>query len=298
MKSITIATTVLICLLMCYACGNRSSSKDNELEYENADDLGKSLLKVNDKLFSIPPPFQVASLVRRMNLPYNKELLNSTKGLENYSTNLKKALNMGVYGANLGYIQMYEQFPDATLYFAALKQLSKDLGINQYADEKILERIEKNSTNKDSLLHIMSDLYRDIDTYLMNSERNIIGVLILAGGWIESLYLLSNSTNEKDRKQLVQKIGEQKYSLDNLIALLRPYYGTHSDELTRFIQSLIDLAAIYDGVAVKYIYHEPTILSNKKLTLINSTTKLVITDYQLNAIADSISQIRRRLVSE
>ena len=55
-----------------------------------------ALIKLNNRLFSIPSPIQIALFAKQTKLAFNKDLLNSTSKLSSYTTNFKKALNLGV----------------------------------------------------------------------------------------------------------------------------------------------------------------------------------------------------------
>jgi len=177
-----------------------------------------------------------------------------------------------------------------------VRTLAKDLGIVDVFDKETMQRIEKNASNKDSLISIIANINRNADSYLMNNDRNNISVLILAGGWVESLYLMTQYTKNNKSAEINEKIGEQKHPLENLIELLRPYYEKQSEELDRFIESLVDLATIFDGVEIEYVYQKPTVDADKKLTTINSTSKTVINDYQLKTITQNIEKIRLKII--
>jgi hypothetical protein len=255
-----------------------------------------ALIKLNNRLFSIPSPIQIAMLIKQTKAAYDKDLLNSTSKVSNYTTNFKKALNLGVYGANLGYLNLYDQLPEATRYFAVVKQLGKELGITNTFDKETMRRIENNSSNKDSLVYIISTIYRDADAYLLNNERNDVGILILAGGWVESLFLMTQSIQQNRIPEVVDRIGEQKHPLDNLIELLRPYYDKESEEFNKFLESLVELATVFDGIEIKYNYQKPVVDEQNKTTEINSTTETIISDYQLKHITDLIQKIRKSIV--
>jgi hypothetical protein len=255
-----------------------------------------TIVKINNRLFSIPSPFQVAMLVKDLKVPFNKELLNSVQNQSNYSTTFQQALNLGVYGADLSYLNIYEQLPDAAGYFAVIKVLSKELGILSTLDEKTLKRIEENNNNKDSLLYILSTVYRDADAYLFNNNRNEVGLLVLAGGWVESLYIMTQTLKQENNQEIINRIGDQKHPLNNLIELNRPYYGKLSEEFDTFLEELVDLATIFDGVVIEYSYEKPTVDEKNKLTIVNSKSKTIITEYQLQKITEMIEKIRTKIV--
>ncbi len=276
------------------ACGNNDDEQTNNSE--TALLQNPAIVKINNRLFSIPSPFQVAILVKENKLPFNKELLNPVQNQMNYSTTFKQALNLGLYGADLSYLNIYEQLPDAAGYFAVVKVLSKELGILSTLDESTIKRIESNNSNKDSLLYILSTIYRDADAYLFNNNRNEVGLLILAGGWVESLYIMTQTLSKYNNQEIINRIGDQKHPLDNLIELQRPYYGKISDEFDEFLESLVDLASVFDGVVKEYTFEPPTVDVENKITIVNSKSKTIINEYQLQKITELTANIRKKII--
>ncbi len=127
-------------------------------------------------------------------------------------TNFSKALNLGIYGADLGYVIVYDQTQDAIAYLKTTKQVSDDLGLVGVFNEDIINRFTKNIGNKDSLLVLTSDAFRMGDAYLKDNDRMDVSALILAGGWIESLYLATNISKAKPNEDITNRIAEQKLS--------------------------------------------------------------------------------------
>jgi hypothetical protein len=292
-QAIVVISFGLILVSSC-KCNNNDEQTNNQIDssiFKNP-----SIIKVNNRLFSIPSPYQVAMLVKDNNVPFNKDLLNPIQNQGNYSTTYKQALNLGVYGADLSYLNIYEQLPDAAGYFAVIKILSKDLGILSTLDENTLKRIEANNNNKDSLAYILSTVFRDADAYLFNNNRNEIGLLILAGGWVESLYIMTQTLDKNKNQEIINRIGDQKHPLDNLIELLRPYYEKNSDDYDELLRSLVDLAAVFDGVVKEYTYVEPIVDVDKKLTIVNSKSKTIINEFQLKKITELSKDIRSKII--
>ena len=285
-----------LCVGLFNGCGN-GEQNENQIDEQMEDTSmnNSSLIKIDNHLFSIPSPYQVAILIRNMNFDYNKEYLNPYNRSHSYITNFKKALNLGVYGANLGYLTMYEQSSESVQYFSVIKILMQEMNIESTFNKDLFKRIETNIGNKDSMLNLVSHSYRDVDQYLKDNNRNEVGVLILTGGWIESLYLMTNLAAIKSNDELLRRIGEQKYPLDNLIKILSPYYNI-SEEYATIIDGLIDLAYEYDGVDISYTFVPPTVEPDKKLTTINSTSELVMSEQQQKAITEKITEIRKKIV--
>ncbi len=277
-----------------YGCGSTGDSEEDK-PIVVIDSNKTDIINIGGALFSIPSPIQTSILLKKTGANYNKEILNSNKNSANYSTNFKKAVNMGVYGADLGYVTIYEQTQDAIGYLQAVKKMGDDLGVSGAFDAALMKRFEVNLGNKDSLLVLVSSAYRASDAYLKNNERDDVSSLIIAGGWVESLYFSTKiAKKNKGNKDVIQRIAEQKKALDNLIKLLTPYY--QDLEYKEFIDALIDLAYDFDGIEMKYTFVAPTTDAKNKITTINSKSEIVITDDQLNAITEKVDKIRTSII--
>jgi len=258
------------------------------------DSTQTTILNVNGEIFSIPSPIQTAFLIKNSGAAYNKDILNPASKSSQYSTNFSKALNLGIYGADLGYVTIYDQTQDAIGYLNGAKKLADELGVSGAFDAKTLENFQKNLGNKDSMLAMVGVAYRSSDSYLKNNDRSDVSGLVLAGGWIESLYFATNVYKTKPNEDVKHRIAEQKSSLQSLIKLLTPFYS--QPEYTEFIDNLNDLSTVFDGVEFQYKYEKPTTDADKKITTINSKTEVKITPEQIESISQKIKSIRAQVV--
>lgn len=261
----------------------------------NEIDTSTVLLKINNTLFTLPSPYQATFSIKSSTIGYNKSLLNPPDNVSNYTTNFQQAINVGIYGTDLGYLNIYDQIPDVISYFTVIKKLSQELGIHNALQVDLIDKIENNIDNQDSLLYYLTGTYRQFDSYLKSNNRKEIGVLIITGGWIESLYILSHCAVESKDRQLINRLGEQKHPLDNLIEILSPFYYLSKD-FSNLIDELVDLAYEFDGIIYSYTYEKPEINTEKKHTLVKSKSNVIISEYHLKTIANKISLIRNKLI--
>lgn len=281
--------------LITYSCGDDTPANEDDTTQEEVNPKQSQLMEIDGKVFSIPSPIQTATLIKNSGTNYNKEMLNVPSNVTKYSTNFKKAINLGVYGADLGYVTLYEQTQDAISFLTAIKSIGDDLGVSSAFDMELVERFEKNIGNQDSILAMVSDAYKASDRYLKNSQQNDVGGLILAGGWIESLYFATNAAKMTNNKEIIKRIGEQKTTVSNLIKLLTPYYS--KSDYTALVDSLIELDELFSKIEIVYTYVKPTVDAKNKTTTINSTTEVSITPEQLAAITDKVNKIRTELIN-
>ncbi len=281
--------------LVSFGCGNDEDAVVEEETKQEDNSKQSQLLEIDGKVFSIPSPIQTAALIKNSGTNYSKEVLNVPSNVTKYSTNFKKAVNLGVYGADLGYVTLYEQTQDAISFLTAIKSLGDDLGVSSAFDMELVQRFEKNIGNQDSILSLVSDAYKSSDRYLKDSQQNDVGGLILAGGWIESLYFATSAAKMTNNKEIIKRIGEQKTTVNNLIKLLTPYYS--KPDFTAFVDSLIELDELFSKIEINYTYVKPTVDAKNKVTTINSTTDVVITPDQLKAITDKVNKMRAELIN-
>jgi hypothetical protein len=258
------------------------------------DSTQSTILNVNGEIFSIPSPIQTSYLLKGSGAPYSKEILNPANKVPQYSTNFSKGLNLGIYGADLGYVTIYDQTQDALADLNSAKKLADDLGVAGAFDPLTIQRFQKNIGNQDSMLLLVGVAYRSSDSYLKNNDRSDVSGLVLAGGWIESLYFATAVYKTKPNEDIKRRIAEQKSSLESLIKLLTQFYS--QPEYTEFVDNLNDLKTVFDGVEFKYTYQKPSIDPVNKMTVINSKTDVKITPEQIESISKKIKAIRNQIV--
>ncbi len=290
-------TIIVLLFFIAGACVNDKKARDktveNKLEVEL--DTTNKVIKFENTLFSLPSPYELSLLIKDIGAEFNSELLNPSNNYQQYTNLFKKSLNLGVYGADLAYLNIYQQSPSAITYFSVIKLLAQDLDLTAAFTPELLGRIENNIDNKDSLLYIMSNTYRDVDYFLKENQRQREGTLVLAGGWVEGMYFLVNLAQQTKNKELIQRVGENKQPLENLIKILSPYYS-ESKDISNLVDDLIDLAYEFDAIEKKYTYKEPTTKPELRLTQIHSVSEIVIPDDVLTIIGEKIDKIRNKII--
>jgi len=87
-------------------------------------------------------------LMKHAGAKYNTEFLNSVDNASKYTTSKSKALNLGVYSADLSFASMFDQSQATLKYLSVTKKLADDLGILNAIDKSIVTRMEKNINNR------------------------------------------------------------------------------------------------------------------------------------------------------
>lgn len=279
-------------LISCAEEPKRSSNEDDKKAKKEK--KASNLFEIEGKVFSIPSPIQTAFLLKEVGTTYQSSLLNSTDKATSYITTQGKALNLGIYGADLGYATIYDQSQEAISYMAVSKRLTSELGISGLYDKEQLKRFESNIGNQDSLLALVSDAFKSADKYLKNNQQSDLSVLILAGGWVETLHFATNLAKSTDNQAIKNRIGEQKITIKNLINLLLPY--NEGPEVADLVNQLNELKDIYAGITFNYEFKEPETIAEEKLTIIKSVSSVDMSAQQLLDIADKVDSIRNSII--
>jgi hypothetical protein len=247
------------------------------------------------KLFSVPSPIQTALLIKSANLDFNEKLLNSEDKVSTYNEIVSKSLNLGIYGADLGYVTLYDQNAKALNYLNAVEALSNDLGMGGAFDADFLTRFEKNSNNEDSMLVILTEAFRKGDSFLKENERKNISALILTGGWIESMYFAANLYKASNNIAILNRIGEQQQSLVTIIDILNEYNeNTENDEI---LAQLNELNEVFSKIKMDYNYVEPETDQNRRITTIKSGMNIEFEDGLFEIILEKVNEIRGSIVA-
>lgn len=289
LKPIFIAMLCGAFLVSCNSGGDNSENIDDEVFDPNS-----SLNTVFDgKIFSIPSPVQTAYLIKSLNLPFDESLLNNDKSVGEYVTDYRQALNLGIYGTDLGYSTLYDQKNVTMRYLSSVEKLTSELGLDAAFDTSFLKRFEQNNGNEDSMILLMSHAFRQADNFLKQANRKSTSALILTGGWIESIYLACKLNEKKASPDIQRRIGEQKQSLNSIIEILTEYNkGGSNDGL---IEELNGLKESFDKIEMNYEYAAPETDKENKLTTFHHSLEINIDDVIMNEIKTKIESIRSNI---
>ncbi|PLX21450.1 MAG: hypothetical protein C0599_07900 [Salinivirgaceae bacterium] len=300
MKRVVVLLLLIISTIFWFSCGGNQKAGDDQIKNKAlnkvTDTSFSQIVKLNNTLFSVPSPYQAAIFINEQNIPFNSEILSDVKRVKEFTASFKMAANLGVYGADLAYITLYEHSPEAMKYFSVIKLLSEKLELLAAFDKSTIERLEKNVSDQDSMLYILGNTYRNADAYLKENQREHIASAVIAGGWVESMYLLTH-LGDASNESLKIRIGENKKPLENLIQLLAPY-SESGEGFKGLVANLINLASIYENVSVTYEFISAKTNPETRVTVVNSKTSVSITSETMTEIKDAVAQTRSFIINQ
>lgn len=194
--------------------------------------------------YPLPTSFYITSMLQEAEAPYISSVSNSVDKVEDYFSQYEKALNLGVYGADLCYAVTYMETQQILLYLNASRRLMNEINASTAFHKSCCNRVEDNLNNEDSLITIISDSFFDTHNYLTNNQEDKIAILIMTGSWIESLYIATQiGLTAGNNKKIIDIIYEQETSLNKLLEVMDP------------VKEDKDMVGIYDDLSdIKKIY--------------------------------------------
>lgn len=284
-------------MLLLVACGNEGGPKDTLTVGTDSIDATQATRAERTKaiFFSIPSPMETAGLLKKAGAEYQVSLLNDVNNVNNYTSASKQALNMGIYGADLSYASVFNHTNESMLYTSCAKKLADKLGVIGAFDDATIDRMQRNLSDRDSLLDIVSETYWNMDAYLKENDRENISALMIAGGWMEGLHIGVQVCTMNDTPELRQRLAEQKLSLEDLIALIATY-DTSDAAIAGVKKDLDELLAIYQDVKVGG--GENAITQENGITVVGSGgPKATLTDAQFAALREKVTAIRTNYIN-
>ena len=241
------------------SCGSESPKEEKQnLDSNTAAGINQASQAAEQLMAGLPRFSEIPNLISRTGAEYEPKLLNPVSSAEKVSGNSSKAaFNIGMYGADVAYMAVYDQTREALHTFLASKKLADKVGIIQAFDQVLVDRLEKNLVNRDSLLAIAETSLGHSSSLLKSNQQQKEAALLAAGAFIEGLYLncamihdypptgLPKAEQDKILVPLVKSVINQEKSLRNLIELLGSV--NNGDEvITSLIADLEKARGIYE----------------------------------------------------
>jgi hypothetical protein len=291
---------LLIAVSVIISCKSGKQAQDTNLEIPDSvlnQGIEFSEEVMQDVVQNISSPVEMAAMIKELGIPFSNRYISPTDRVGNLTTSFQQSLNLGIYAADLGYLNMYNKTSAVIDYLTAIKTLSDAIKVGQFFDFTTLKRLATNSKNLDSLMYISVHSFNQMDKYLHSNNRTNLSALIVTGVWIEGLYLGTQVYKTTPSQQLAERIGEQKLTLDQLVLILEKYQ--QDKQYVNLLKELQRIKELYKTVNIRTEKGEPEMIEeNGMLTIVQHDRSIVdITSEQLKSIIKTTEQVRNSLIS-
>ena len=291
---------LFIALVVAGSCKSGGAGKDASLEIpDSVLNMGIEISEevMQDIVQNISSPVEMAAMIKELGVPYSNRYISPTDRVGNLTTSYQQALNLGIYAADLGYLNMNNKTSDVIDYLTAIKTLSDAIKVGQFFDFTTLKRLATNSKNLDSLMYISVHSFNEMDKYLHSNNRTNLSALIVTGVWIEGLYLGTQVYEISPNQQLAERIGEQKLTLDQLVLILDKYQ--QDKQYANLLVELGKIKDLFQAVNIRIEIGEPEMVEENGMLIIVQHDKSIveISPELLKSIIETTEQVRNRLIS-
>jgi len=293
---------VIFSFLFLYSCAPTDTEGDIEefidsIEETNTQTLNVAPEAMQDIVQNISSPVEMAALIKEVGVPFSLKHLCSTDNPDKYNTNFKRAFALGIFGADLGYLNIYSKTSQIVNYITVIKKLSDALNVGQFFDFVTLKRLATNNENLDSLMYISVNSFNRMDEYLRQNNRGDQSSLAICGVWLEGMYLATQVVKQKYNVDIAERIGEQKVILNELLLIMKSYQSDKN--FADLIADLEEIKAAFKGVEISYVVGEPEAVEEDGRLIIksNETSVVDISQEDLDLIIRVVEKVRTKFTT-
>ena len=246
LKSIVILIVTIVLSFSVSCKQGKKSSNENGTLVSTGIDKTHIEREVREFVYPLPTSFEITEMLQRINAAFILTITNPVSNFDRYLTDSKKAINLGIYGADLSYVATYNQKQEIVNYMNVCKNIIDAMNITGALSTDIIEKVEQNQDDKDFLVELITNTFFDTYEILNQGGRGYSSMLVIAGSWIEALYIATNITKSTfENKEMVQTIAAQKVSLEKLISLMETMTDESVVEVTK---QLLPIRNIYNTI--------------------------------------------------
>lgn len=241
-----IVTILIISIAGLTSCGNRAAEKaKKEAELKEVQKVEE---QIQTNVYPLPTSAEVIRLLTDLEVGYMVGISNPVENVKKYFSSQSRAINLGVYGADLSYSTLYNMNQEIINYLNAIRSLANELNMSKIYDERLYDSIRLNIDNKDKLVDILTNAFNDTYSYLSDNDQQPLALLVVGGAWVEGMYLTTHVSDAAYQVAGISKVLlEQKKSFDLYLELTQPYMSDPG--VSDFVKLLDPMKKVYDGMS-------------------------------------------------
>lgn len=230
------------CLSSCR--DNGKSSQQKKMEMQQVKTIEN---QIEANVYPLPTSAAVIKMLTDLEVGYIFGITNSVENTKKYFSSTTRAINLGVYGADLSYATLYNMQQEVINYLNAIRSLSNELNMSKIYNEELYDKMKENFDNRDELVIILTNAFNDTYSYLSENDQQALALLVVGGAWVEGMYLTTHVSEAAYQVAGISSVLlEQKKSFELFIEITQPYDADPS--ISDFVKVLDPVKKVYEGL--------------------------------------------------
>lgn len=276
------------------SCGDNPEEQKNQELIDGLDSTAamsdtNNIAQDDEVTYNLPSALQIAYVFKKSGATFIPSLLNKKDNSSKYNTsNYKRAVNFGIYSADLAYCLFNKKYQESKEYLKSCKEMGSYLGLNQaFESDNMAQRFDKNITIEDSVVKIVSNVQLKTDIMFEQNKQKHITVVAFAGAWTESMYIASEVFAKDKNKKVLASLLEQMLLSETIIKALKNHQSAET-ELPALVSEVTKINTQFNAIAsVKEAMEKDEEIDFNTIT---------VTDGELKSIAELIKTLRASMV--
>lgn len=246
MNKFIIASSISALLLVSACAEEKKRANDSDKAQVEKETLTEEKKGEKEMKAPISSPEKMFDFIHKNGVEYSRDLMNVSSNVQSYVAPQEKALNLGIYTTDLAYAATYQDIESSVDLYKVVKRLGSELDIAEMMTAAMVEEMQANMEDPDSLAVVAGHAYYQAVEFLENNGQNGKLALMSVGGWIESLYISMMAMDEiEENSNSSKQIAGQKSNFKDLYN----YLQVNSDKLgvNETISDLSDIHSILEG---------------------------------------------------
>jgi hypothetical protein len=234
-----------LCFTGCTGCKHNEAKKiQKQVEEKQVKEIQG---QIKENVYPLPSSAEVIKMLSDLDVGYQIGITNPSENAKKYLRSNTRAINMGVFGADLSYVTLYNIPQEVINFLNSIRSLANELNMAKIYDESLYEKIKQNYDNKEELVKILTSAFNDTYVYLSDNEQQALALLVVGGAWIEGMYLTCHVTYAAYQFAGISKnLLEQKHSFEIYLDITKPYLS--DPNLNDFVNKLEPIKTVYAGL--------------------------------------------------
>ena len=137
-------------------------------------------VNIREIYYGLLTPVEVCNIFERLGIRYNDTIILASGNRDLYMSSYKAAMNLGVYGVDMGYMKLFGVNRQTVGYFSTIQTLSERLNMPDTFLSDAIKSLDADIGNADSLTGLMNDAYRKIDEHLrLEGSEGTLGLMLM-----------------------------------------------------------------------------------------------------------------------